>query len=213
MDDKFVVLGAGGHAKIILDILTLNQKIISGLTDAVMHSGDMCMGFPVLGNDDILSELYSKGTRSAAIGIGHVGNPEIRNRVYEVAKKIGFSFPNVIHPMTYIANTVHMGEGNMFGAYCTVNPDTNIGDVCIINTGSVIEHEVIIGNGVHIAPHATVLGASHIGDNTFVGAGSVILQGVHIGDNCIIGAGSIVLKDVKDNSVIVGNPGRFVKRR
>ena len=68
-------------------------------------------------------------------------------------------------------------------------------------------------DGVHVAPHAVVLGEAHIGKNSFVGAGSVILQGIRIGKNCIIGAGSVVLHNVDDDCVVVGNPGRIIKRR
>ena len=213
MEDGYVIIGAGGHAKIVLDILKLNRLKICGLTDATLNPGDTCLGFPILGNDEILSELYSKGVRKAVIGIGHVGYPEVRNNLYYTVKQLDFSFPNVIHPTAIIADTVKMGNGNLLGANCTVNPDSNIGDLCIINTGAILEHDVKIGNGVHIAPHATVLGMAQIEDNTFVGAGSVILQGIHIGTNCIIGAGSIVIEDVENDSVVVGNPGRLIKRR
>jgi len=213
MEDRYVVLGAGGHSKIILNILCMNGKNIQGLTDVSYKDGDLCMGYPLLGTDDILEELYKDGVRCAAIGIGHVGNPRIRNNVYAMAKNIGFSFPNIIHSSATVADTVILGEGNLLSAGCIINPDSCIGDICIINTGAVIEHDVIIGKGVHIAPHSTVLGAARIGDDTLIGAGSTIIQGVTIGRNCIIGAGAVVLEDIEDNSVIVGNPGRLIKRR
>lgn len=213
MEEKYVVLGAGGHAKIVLDILKLNHREICGLTDAGFQEGFTCMGYPVLGTDKVLSDLYQKGIKNAVMGIGHVGNPKIRNQLYEEVKQIGYVFPNVIHPKTVLAETVQVGEGNLFAAQCVLNSEVVIGNLCIINTASVVEHEVIIGNGVHVAPHATILGGAQIGDNTFVGAGSVIFQGVHIGSNCVIGAGSIVRKNVENNCVIVGNPGRLLKRR
>lgn len=213
MEEKYVVLGAGGHSKIILDILKLNQKEICGLTDAEFQEGDFCMGYPVLGTDAVLTVLYQQGIENAAMGIGHIGNPQIRNRIYEEVGRIGYRFPNIIHPQAVCSETIQMGRGNLLAAQCVVNPEVVLGDLCIVNTAAVVEHEVVVGNGVHIAPHATVLGAAQIGHNSFIGAGSVILQGVKVGDNCIIGAGSIVRKDVENNSVIVGNPGRLIKRR
>lgn len=210
---KYVILGAGGHAKIVLDILEQNKKDIYGLTDAGYEQGEVCCGYPVIGTDDILQSIYQQGIDNAVIGIGHIGYPAIRNKVYHTAKQIGFCFPNVIHPQAVVAESVIMEEGNLLAAGSVINAQARIGKLCIINTSAVVEHEVIIGDGVHIAPHATVLGAARIGDNSFVGAGSVILQGVKIGEDCIIGAGSVVLHDVEEKSVIVGNPGRLLKRR
>lgn len=213
MEEKYVVLGAGGHAKVVLDILRLNQKEICGLTDAGFQDGNVCMGYSVLGTDDVLDELFHRGINNAVMGIGHVGNVKIRNKVYNDAKKIGYVFPNIMHPHAVLAKTIQMGEGNLFAAQCVVNPEVMIGNLCIVNTGAIVEHECMIGNGVHIAPNATILGAATIGNNTFIGAGSVVLQGIHIGSDCIIGAGSVVIRDVDDNSVIVGSPGRLLKRR
>lgn len=213
MKEEYIVLGAGGHAKIALDILKLNNMNIYGLTDAHYCDGAMCMGYPILGTDDVLNDLYQKGIRNAAMGIGHIGNPRIRNQVYHSAKIMGFQFPNIIHPRAIIADNVVMGDGNLLAAQAVLNPEASMGSLCIINTAAVVEHEVLIGSGVHIAPNATVLGRAQIGDDTFVGAGSVILQGVTVGKNCIIGAGAVVLEDVPDNSVVVGNPGRLLKRR
>lgn len=213
MKEEYIVLGAGGHAKVALDILKLNNMNIYGLTDVNYCEGAMCMDYPIVGTDEVLNDLYQMGIRNAVMGIGHVGNPHIRNRVYHNTKELGLQFPNVIHPTAVVADSVVMGDGNLVAAQSILNPEASIGSLCIINSAAVVEHEVVIGDGVHIAPNATVLGMAHIGDDTFVGAGSVILQGVNIGKNCVIGAGAVVLKDVPDNSVIIGNPGRLLKRR
>lgn len=213
MEEKYIILGAGGHAKVALDILRLNQKNICGFTDAGFQEGDICAGYPVLGTDTILTELFQQGIKNAVMGIGHIGDTAIRNNVYDCVKKIGYIFPNIMHPRAMIAETAQMGEGNLLAAECVLNPEAIIGNLCIINTGAIVEHECVIGNGVHIAPHATVLGAAKIGDNSLVGAGSIILQGVQVGCDCIIGAGSVVVKDVDDNSVIVGSPCKLLKRR
>ena len=213
MKEKYIVLGAGGHAKVALDILKLNKKNIYGLTDANILKDSMCMGYPIIGTDEELERLIKSGVKNAVMGIGHVGDVTIRDRVYLYAKQLGFEFPNIIHPRAIVAENVMLGKGNLISAQAILNPEACIGTLCIINTASVIEHDVCIGDGVHVAPHATVLGMVNIGDNSFIGAGSVILQGVTVGRNCIIGAGTVVLNDVPDNSVVVGNPGIVRKRR
>ena len=214
MNNDIVIIGAGGHAKVVIDTIEQGEFSVIGLTDANYRALPECMGYHVLGNDQILEALYEeKNVRYAAMGIGHVGYPNVRNKVYKYAKRLGFVFPSLIHPSAVVAETSTVGEGSLCGAQTVVNPEACIGCMCIINSSAVIEHEVIVEDGVHVAPRTVLLGGASVGKNSFIGAGSVVLQGVHIGSNCIIGAGTVVLKDIEDNCVIVGNPGRVIKRR
>ena len=214
MKRDIVVIGAGGHAKVVIDAIQYSEYSMCGLTDANYMAVKECMGYPVLGNDEILADLYfQNGVRHAAMGIGHVGYPAVRNKVYAYAQQLGFHFPCLLHPSAAIAKSSIIGDGVLCAAQVVVNAEASIGNLCIINSSAVVEHEVVIADGVHIAPRAVVLGGASVGANSFVGAGSVILQGVHVGRNCIIGAGTIVLGDVEDDSVVVGNPGRVIKRR
>ena len=213
MSDRCVVIGAGGHAKTAVDILVRNGVQIAGVTDVPDRAGTSFQGYPILGGDDRLADIYASGVHAAAMGIGHVGNPQIRNAIYERVGETGFLFLNLVHPSAVLAETVCCGDGNLFAANSVVNAGARIGSLCIVNTAAVIEHDADIADGVHIAPHAVVLGEAAIGRNTFVGAGSVVLQGVSIGSNCLVGAGSVVLHDVEDDCVVIGNPGRILRRR
>lgn len=212
MRDAYVIIGAGGHAKTVADILKRNDKTVAGVVDVSGSTGSF-MGYSVLGSDDLLPELYDAGIRNAAMGIGHVGNTLARSRSYMQLREIGFELPVLIHPDAVVADTACCGQGSMIGACCIVNADAKIGNLCIVNTGAVIEHDACIKDGAHIAPKAVVLGRAVIGENTLVGAGSVVLQGVQIGRDCIIGAGSVILHDLEDACVAAGNPGRVLKRR
>lgn len=209
----YVIIGAGGHARVVINALKMQGEQITGLTDVKYHKDMYCEGFPVLGTDDCLENIFFEGTKNAAIGIGHVGNYHIRKRVYDDACRIGFSFPNVVHPAAIIADSVLLGNAGFFNAGCIINAGADIGDLCIVNTAAIIEHEVFLGFGVHVAPGATVLGAAHIGENSFIGAGCIVLPGVHVGKGCIVGAGSTVLHDIDDYSVVAGNPARILRRR
>lgn len=210
---KIVVIGAGGHSKVVLDVLQLCGYEVVGLTDAVLAPNSKVLEYPVLGDDSVLEQLLLQDIKYAAIGMGHVGNNGVRNRVYQTAKTLGLIFPIIVHPSAIVSQHTKIGDATLLGAGCVVNPDVQIGEACIINTSAVVEHEVVIGNGVHIAPNATVLGNVKIGDNSFVGAGVTIKQGVSIGKDCIVGAGSVVLSNIADNSVVVGCPARLIKRR
>lgn len=206
---KHVVLGAGGHAKVVIDLIQNLQGEIACVTDANPQS--IQTKYPIY-TDDALPDLYQKGITCAAMGMGHVGNTKIRNKVYQYAKQVGYEFPVLIHPSASVASSAKLGEGTVCFAQSVVNADAQIGRLCIINSAAVVEHEVCIGDGAHIAVHASVLGAASVGDNTLIGAGSVVLQGVHVGKNCIIGAGAVVREDVPDGSIVVGVPGRVRKR-
>ena len=86
-----------------------------------------------------------------------------------------------------------------------INSCAKVGKHCIINTGSTIEHDVVLGDFVHVVPHATVTGAITIGEGTWIGAGAVVRQGIHVGKWCMIGAGAVVVKDIPDDVTVAGN--------
>lgn len=213
MNDKCVIIGAGGHAKIVIDTAEKNGFDVIGVTDEKLEIGSNCLGCCVLGKDEILEQIYSSDLKTAFMGIGHVGYSTLRNNLYEKIKTMGYVFPKLIHPSAYIGMDVLIGKGSLVCPNAVINVETIIGELCIINSAAVVEHEVSVEDGVHIAPHATILGQAYIKRNSFIGAGSVVLQGVCVGANCIIGAGSVVLTDVPDNCVAVGVPAKIVKRR
>lgn len=213
MNDKCVIIGAGGHAKVVIDAAKKNGFEVIGVTDETLEIGSECLGCAVLGKDDILKQIYSSDLKTAFMGIGQVGYPALRNKLYEKIKKDGYVFPKLVHPTAYVGMNVQIGDGTLICPYAVINPEAVIGELCIINSAAVVEHEVCVEDGVHIAVHATILGQAYIKKNTFIGAGSVVLQGVSVGENCIIGAGSVVLYDIPDNCVAVGTPAKIVKRR
>lgn len=212
-DRKIILLGAGGHARVIIDILTLSGWVIAGVVDKIESGKTEFLGYPVIGNDDVLKEIYEGGVRNAVLGMGHIGNYIIRNNIYCKLKGIGYQLPNIIHPNATIASDVAMGEGNVIFAGSVINSGAVIGNIDIINTNVVIEHEVKIGNNVHVAPGGVILGAVSVMNNSFIGANSTVLQGRKVGRAVIIGAGSTVLKDVGNDVTVVGNPARIVGRR
>lgn len=207
---KIIVVGAGGHALIVKDIIMKSNYEIYGYIDKENKTNK---NLNVIGNDNMLSEIRSQGITCAAIGIGHVGNYELRRRVLDNLKKLHFELPVLIHPSANVETNIPLGDATMVGIGCIVNPFAKIGESCILNSGSIIEHDAVINDNVHIAPGAIVLGGAIIGEDTFVGAGSTILQGIRIGKRCIVGAGSVVLNDVPDDQIVVGNPARKLKKR
>ena len=191
--------GAGGHARVIRDILESRGVKVSGICDdntTVSRWMEMEVSHAVKTTDDIII---------------CIGNGEYRRQVAERLARQGFRFGRAIHAAAIVSPSSEVGEGSVVMAGAVVNSGSHIGRHCIVNTGAVVEHECIIGDYVHISPHATLCGGLSIGEGTWIGAGVVVVQGVKIGRGCIVGAGSVVLKDIPDGVVAYGNPCRVVR--
>lgn len=206
MKEKVVLVGAGGHCKILIESLDKSLYEIIGILDNDLEKGTEIIGIPIIGDDHDAKALFDAGIHNAVIAI--VGNLKIRRKLLDQYKEMGFSFPNILHPSACISPSAKIGEGVAVLAGAYVNAEAIVQDFATINTGAVVEHEAVVGENGHIAPRATLLGAGRVGKDTMVGAGSVVLQQVIIGDQCTIGAGSIVLKNVKSGKTVYGNPAR-----
>lgn len=206
MKEKVLLIGAGGHCKIIIECLDLQKYEIVGILDNFVPNGTHICGIPVIGSDEDAEKLYKNGIRLAVVTI--VGNLEIRRCILNKYRKIGFQFPNIIHEACRISPSARIGEGVVILANVCVNAEAKVGDFVTLNTGSIIEHEVSIGENSHIAPGAILLGASQIGCNTMIGAGATVLQQIYIGNECKIGAGSVVLHNIEDKKTVYGIPAK-----
>ncbi|WPC41034.1 acetyltransferase [Clostridium sp. JS66] len=207
---KIVIIGAGGHCKVIIDIIkSTNEYQIFGITDKVNMKS--LLDIPIIGDDDILQDIYSNGVEYAFIGLGALENIDIRNFIYTKLKNIGFKLPILIHKNAVVSPYTEIGEGTCVMAGTVINPGTVVGRNCIINTGSVIEHDCNIGYNSHISPNASIAGGVTIGCNTHIGIGSSIIQTKSIGNNVTIGAGTVVIGDIQDNAVAVGIPAKVIR--
>jgi len=211
-----VLIGAGGHAKTIIETIKAfypYYNLIGLVDNNTKLLGKDVLEVPIIGNDDILENLYKNGLRKVFLTVGTVGNPIPRKGLYERVKRIGFECVNIIHPTAVVTKHIKMGEGNVIMPGVIINADTQIGSNCIFNTGCIIEHECTIGDNVHVAPGAKLSGQVVIESDSMIGIGACVIQGIKIGKNSMIGAGSVIVEDVPDNAVIVGVPGRIIRKR
>jgi len=208
--EKIVLVGGGGHCKVMIDIISMEKKYdILGIIDNV---GSEVLGIPVIGKDQDLEKIFLSGVTNAAISIGGLNNPNIRWRIYEHLKDIGFKLPILIHPKAHVSDFSKLEEGTCVMAGALINPEVHVGKINIVNTGAIIEHDCRIGDNTHISPGAVVCGGSKVGCNTQIGANAVVIQGVTIEERCIIGAGSVVTRDIQVNSIAYGNPARVTRK-
>ncbi|KJS19603.1 MAG: serine acetyltransferase [Clostridiaceae bacterium BRH_c20a] len=213
MDKKIILVGGGGHCKSVLDsLLELNRFSEIGIIDKKENKGKRILGIPIIGCDDDLLRLISEGFKYAFVTVGSIGNPNLRTKLFNQLKEIGFEIPNIVDHSATVSRHVKMETGIFVGKNAVINAGSRINKGVIINTGAIIEHDCIIEKFVHIAPGVVLSGEVHIGANTHVGANSVIKQRLKIGSDSIIGMGSVVSKDVEDHMLAYGNPCKGVRK-
>ena len=209
MKEKIILIGAGGHARVLIDLIRLSGLYeIAGIVDAQLKVGEMVSGITVLGNDDVLGELYSHGLKYAIVSVGSIKDNFKRRVLYERIKEIDFSVPSLFHPKAIIAGNVQLSEGAQIMAGAIIQVNSSIGENTIINTGAIVEHDCQIGMHVHICPGATISGGCNIGGGAFIGAGATVIQGLSIGNNSIVAAGAVVISDVPENTMVMGVPAK-----
>jgi sugar O-acyltransferase (sialic acid O-acetyltransferase NeuD family) len=206
-----IILGAGGHSKVLIDALRQRKTKIIGATDCQADKkGKLIQGVDIIGNDDAIL-AYATDTIRLVNGIGSVGIPFHRKHLFCKFTGLGYVFTDVIHPSAVIAADVHIFEGVQIMAGAVIQTGCSIGKNSIINTTASIDHDCMIADHVHIAPGVTLSGGVKIGENAHIGSGATIIQGVKIGQNSLVGAGAVVVKDVPDNITVIGVPAREVR--
>jgi UDP-perosamine 4-acetyltransferase len=211
-EKRVIVIGAGGHAGVLISTLQLlNREIIGILDPDESRIGKSVLGINIIGPDDRIFD-YDPEAIEIVNGIGSVSKPERRRDVYRRFKSGGYSFATVVHPTATIARGVDMGEGVQIMAGAVVQCGSVIGENVIINTGAIIDHDCVIGEHVHVAPGVVVSGEVHVGASSHIGTGATIIQGRTIGREALIGAGSVVISDIPPRKTAIGVPARIFAR-
>ena len=206
---KLFIIGAGGHAKVLIQSLKLVGYFPTGCSSVTPSEvGSSVLGIPVIADDALLS-AESPTTTVLVNGVGTVSvAPNPRTRVFETWKSRGFKFLTVIHPGTIIAEDVTVGEGAQIMAGAIIQPGSVIGANTIINTSASIDHDCHIEEHVHIAPGSVLSGGVHVGAGTFMGTGTRVIQNISIGRHALIGAGALVIRNVPEGTSVRGVPAK-----
>ncbi|WP_312470773.1 acetyltransferase [Neobacillus sp.] len=205
MNKPVILIGNGGHAKVLTSILLQQNRLIIGFTAPEFQENPF--NIPYLGTDEIIGS-YNSGDIELVLCIGSVSVPTLRSKIFEQFKEKCYTFSSVIHQSAIITTYSTLGEGVQIMAGSVIEPFVKIADNTIINTSSSINHGCKIGKHCHIAPGTTLSGNVTVGEVTHIGAGSTVIQNVQIGNHVLIGAGSLVLQSINDKRKAFGVPAK-----
>ena len=202
-----VVIGAGGHAKVCIEILRASGFFV----DYCVGRGDSpetCLGVPVLTGDERLASLAGRGYSRIFVAIGA---NRTRERLAAEALELGYELLNAISPRAVVSPSAKLGKGIAVMPGAVIQAEAAVEDLAIINTGSTVDHDCTIRMAAHLGPQCALAGNVVVGPRCLLGAGTIVIPGVVIGGDAVIGAGGVVISDIAAGSTAVGVPARTVK--
>jgi len=209
VNKPLILVGGGGHAAVLTEIINDLQHTLLGFTDIQPPDDNTVLtGLNFLGDDPVILSSHSPDEISLINGLGSTGDIKHRATLFNrfIAKHYGFA--DIIHPAASLSPSVSYGQGLQILAGAIVNTGAQLGDNVLINSRALVEHHCIIGDHTHIASGAVLCGACQIGQSVHVGAGAVINQGITIGHGAIIASGAVVIADVPADNLAVGVPAK-----
>jgi sugar O-acyltransferase (sialic acid O-acetyltransferase NeuD family) len=200
---KLLLIGSGGHANSCVDVIEQEGKFeIAGLVGHSNQVGTRLLGYEVVGSDTDLESLFAE-FEFAIVTIGHIESAKSRIQLFNKIKSIGFKVPTIKSKSAYVSDHARIGDGTIVMHDVIINNGAEIGKNCIINTRSLIEHNVKVSDHCHISTGAVVNGGVQIGSGTFIGSRSVIRDNLLIGDECLVGMGTILLHDLQSQTKVI----------
>ena len=205
-----IVLGAGGHARVLIDALRTRSASILGITEADHGKhGQMVFDVPIIGDDSALLRFPPESHRLVN-GLGTVRVSMLRRQLFDGFKSKGYFFAAVVHASAIVAADVILAEGAQIMAGAVLQTGCRIGENVIINTRVAVDHDCLIGNHVHVSPGATLCGNVAVGEGSHIGAGATVIQGIRIGRDCMVAAGAVVIRDIPDGVSVAGVPAKEI---
>lgn len=201
---EYIIIGAGGHAAVIADILLCSGRPVKGYLDDNVKAGTEVLGVKVIGKTDDYAKY------DGCLFIIGIGDNHIRKKI---AQAYPLDYGTAVHPSAVVGREVEIGRGSVIMAGCVINARTVIGEHCIINTRVSVDHDCRIGDFTHISPGAVLGGAVVVGERSHVGLGASVRNNISICDDVIIGAGAAVVRDIPPNCTAVGVPAVPLKRK
>lgn len=197
-----IILGAGGHAKVVAETLLQSGRTVLGVVDPNFEKNSKWFGLNVIGGDDEIF-TYSSSEVLLVNGIGALPGKMLRWNIADKMRSKGFKFATVVHPSAIVASDVIIDEGAQVMAGVVIQPGSSIGKDVIVNTMVSVDHDCKIGANCHLAPRSVLSGCVSIGKSVHFGTGSIAVQNISIGDNVVVAAGSIVYEDLESDTLLI----------
>jgi sugar O-acyltransferase (sialic acid O-acetyltransferase NeuD family) len=214
VSEKIVIIGASGHGRVVLDVLEQEgRREIIGFIDARRPAGETELGYPLLGSEEALPTLMASGTIDGFIVA--IGDNWVREQVVNKVEAMvpGLTLVSAVHPAATLGRDVTIGAGSVLMAGVCVNPSSEVGRGCILNTRSSLDHDSTMGDFSSLAPGVTTGGNCAVGEGAAIGIGATLIHGVTVGEHTVIGAGSTVVRDAPAFVVAYGSPAGPVRER
>lgn len=194
-----IITKQGGQIVALFD----NNDVDASLRGVSLHKG----------KEGFLAWASSQADLKSIAGLAAIGGGRGRDRlaIHTIFRSRGLLIPVLVHPSAEVSPSAKVGPGSQILALANVGTGAHLGEACIINHRASIDHECILGDGVHVAPGAILCGCISVDDNAFIGAGAIILPRISIGQDSIVGAGAVVTRNVPAGVTVVGNPARVIK--
>lgn len=201
-----VVLGAGGHAKVVIELLHASGHTVAACVGRPDGPAS-CLGIEVRDEADALARLRSDGHHQAIVA---VGDNALRRRLADEATAAGFELISAVSPAAVISPSARIGVGVAVMAGVVINAAATVGDLAIINTGATVDHDGVIGTAAFIGPQCALAGTVTVGDDAFIGTGTTVIPEITIGAGATVGAGSLVIRNIPPGVMAYGSPTRVV---
>jgi sugar O-acyltransferase (sialic acid O-acetyltransferase NeuD family) len=201
--NELLILGAGGHAKMIIDLVRqANHYHLAGLVADPRPSSSDVLGVPVLGGEEVLQSLHGKGIRLIVNGVGAINRNRIRYDVFVRLAERGFGFPRIVHPRAIVEPSASIAAGVQVFGMAVVGSAARIGFGAVINTGAIVSHDCKIGDLAHLTPGVVLAGRVEVGTGALIGMGVTTAVGVRIGEWARIGNGARINGDVPPHVIV-----------
>ncbi|OFA32762.1 shikimate dehydrogenase [Glaciecola punicea] len=210
MSDGVVLIGAGGHASVLLDLLIEQRANILGYISIDIASNEQLFSdFRRFKSDEQINQ-FDRSMVKLVNGVGSIPGNTLRHDIYNRYKELGYRFATIVSQNAIVSKYAQLAEGVQVMHGAIIQAGVSVGCNSIVNTGAIIEHDCTIGNNNHIAPGVTISGNVTSQSNVHFGTGSSVIQLVDIDENVIIGAGATITKNVEKNSICY--PARIFKQ-
>lgn len=211
VDDSLplIMLGAGGHAKVLLSLARAAGLNVIGICDPALaqQKATDWRGICLLGGDEAL-DAVDPDSVGLINGIGQLVRGSARHRMFDRLKAQGFSFPTLVHPSAWVDPSAVLSEGVQIMAGAVLQADVVVNCNSIINTAASLDHDCDIGAHVHVAPGATLCGNVLVKNHAFIGSGATVIQGLMVGEEAVVGAGVTLVRDLAPRLKLIGPAAR-----